>query len=933
MLKKNFFSLKWKFIFLISAALVLLQGYQTFLSYFDTTRAFLEQGGKAQSRYFHIATTVISNSSKVLEMFAESIFLTQAPVSTARLSWKETISLIDKNWSNWEFIWGLNRAVLTDHQGLTVKSWGINLKGLDTQIKKVLTEEEPLHTMSCDNECYTIMTIPIVSAFKSVGTLTLGRSLADGMIEFQKATHADMAILTKTGEAQHPTRDNYQLSAITRTAQTTPLIHALREHHSLDELIKGNIIFPHNKAVYNVQAHAMDESNDPQSLVLIIDEITYEYNAMRTHLARMVTTSIAGLLTILLVLFLLAHALLKRMGDLASVLPLFTRHEYQQVHQILNRQRGFRLGYDEVDNLAAIAREVADQLEALENETQEKTLLLTKKSLDLESEKNFIEKLVQSAPILIITQTYKGEILFINNEALVLYGAEEDALVGKLFDDFFGEKNNQHQDELIALREGKEIKSIKYDAKMISSSGTSHSISWFHSTLYPQGKRFPVVLTIGLDITDREKAEEQMMWLATHDHLTKLSNLRHFNSEFERILDQARRYDEQLALFYLDIDQFKIINDIKGHPMGDAILKTVAQTLQQMTRKSDLICRIGGDEFTLLIPNATGKAVLALAKRINQALIKIPVDDMEHNFKITASIGIALFPQHGNSIHDLLSNADIAMYHAKKSGFGQFHVYSPKQQYQVHSTQKMYWKNVIEDAIENDRFVLYFQPIQDLKTGLTSHYECLVRLILEKGRVVSPGEFIEYAETLGLIGQIDRIVLGKAIDQHLEFKRQKNPVGLSINLSGRSLNDRTVFHEIRRLLTLPGVTPGKIIFEITETTAISNFTSAQSLINETKTLGCRFAIDDFGVGFSSFRYLKDLAVDYIKIDGSFIKKIDKSQADRLFVKSISEISHALGKKTIAEFVENEAIVTILKEYDIDYAQGYHIGKPQPLQLF
>ncbi|MDY0374999.1 MAG: EAL domain-containing protein, partial [Desulfobacterium sp.] len=184
-----------------------------------------------------------------------------------------------------------------------------------------------------------------------------------------------------------------------------------------------------------------------------------------------------------------------------------------------------------------------------------------------------------------------------------------------------------------------------------------------------------------------------------------------------------------------------------------------------------------------------------------------------------------------------------------------------------------------------------------------------------------------------LIGQIDRIVLGKAIDQHLEFKRQKNPVGLSINLSGRSLNDRTVFHEIRRLLTLPGVTPGKIIFEITETTAISNFTSAQSLINETKTLGCRFAIDDFGVGFSSFRYLKDLAVDYIKIDGSFIKKIDKSQADRLFVKSISEISHALGKKTIAEFVENEAIVTILKEYDIDYAQGYHIGKPQPLQLF
>ena len=933
MFKKNFFSLKWKFILLISATLILLQGYLTFLSYFDTTRAFLEQGEKAQNRNFHIAKTIMDNSSKVLEMFAESIFLTQASDSTTRLSWKQTISLIEKNWSNWQFIWGLNSALLTDNQGRRVKHWGLDLKGLDTQIQEVLTEEAPVHTMSYGDECYTVMTIPLISAFKPVGTLTLGRPLADGMIEFQRVTHADMAILTRTGEARRPAMDTYQLSAMTHTAQTTPLIHALRERHSLDDLVQGNIIFPHNKEIYNVQAHAMGEPNDRQSLVLIIDDITYEYNEMREHLARMVKTSIAGLLTILIILFLLVHALLKRVAGLASVLPLFTRHEYRQVREILNRPRGFRLGYDEIDNLVAIAREVTDQLEALKDETQEKTLLLTKNSRDLAKEKNFIQKLVQSAPILIITQTCEGEILFINNEALVLYGAEEDALIGKMFDDFFGERHNQHKDELVALRKGKEIKSIQYDTEMISSSGTPHSISWFHSTLYPQEERVPVVLTIGLDITDRKKAEDQMVWLATHDHLTKLSNLRHFNCEFERILDQARRYDEQVALFYLDLDQFKIINDTKGHPVGDAILKTVAQTLEQITRKSDLICRIGGDEFTLLIPNATGKTILALAKKINQALIKIPVDDMEHNFKISASIGIAIFPQHGTSIHDLLSNADLAMYHAKKSGYGRFHVYSRKQQYQVHLTQKMYWKNVIEDAIENDRFVLYFQPILDLKTELISHYECLVRLILEKGTVVLPGEFIGYAETLGLIGEIDRIALGKAIDQHLEFNRQEDPVGLSINLSGRSLNDRAVSHEIRRLLTLPGVIPGKIIFEITETTAISNFASAQSLINEIKTLGCRFAIDDFGVGFSSFRYLKNLAVDYIKIDGSFIRKIDKSHADRIFVKSMSEIAHALGKKTIAEFVENQAIVTILKEYDIDYAQGYHIGKPQPLQLF
>jgi EAL domain-containing protein (putative c-di-GMP-specific phosphodiesterase class I) len=271
------------------------------------------------------------------------------------------------------------------------------------------------------------------------------------------------------------------------------------------------------------------------------------------------------------------------------------------------------------------------------------------------------------------------------------------------------------------------------------------------------------------------------------------------------------------------------------------------------------------------------------------------------------------------------------MYHAKKTGYGQFHIYSAKQQYQVHLTQRMYWKNILEDAIENDRFVLFFQPILDLRTDRISHYECLVRLISEQGSVVPPGEFIEHAEVLGLIGHIDRIVMAKAIAQHLEFNKKGMIVGLSINLSGRSLNDRTVSHEIKRLLTLPRVNPEKIIFEITETAAISNFPSARTLINEMKNLGCRFAIDDFGVGFSSFQYLKDLAVDYVKIDGSFIRKIDTSHEDRIFVKSMSEIAHALGKKTIAEFVENEAIVSVLREYDIDYAQGYHIGKPRPIE--
>ena len=926
MAKTKFLSIKWKFAFLITATLILLQSYLTYLTYFDTTKTFVQQGEKAQARYFHIARTVIKNSSKVLELFAESIFLLEQPDNSSGSARNRIMSLLDQNWSNWQFIWGLETAVLTDENGKTVKGWGgLVLKNLNSQIQQVLKMEKPLHSVLGADECYTVITIPIISSFKIVGTLSLGRSLADGIMEYQESTGTDIVILKRVEKG------NYQVSAITHSVKNAPLVDHIMQKYSLNDLMHKNIIFIHKNGFYNVQTHTMDNSHTPSSLILIIDEITSEYNEMQTHLVNMVLNNLLGLMTTLLVLFFLLHALLKRVAGLSSVLPMLVRHDYEKIRQLLHQKKNFHYIHDEIDNLSAIAGEVNDQLEFLEKESQKKTLLLTQNSLALKKEKDFIEKLVQTAPILIITQTYSGEILFINNEALVLYGASQDELIGKSFDNFFSVRQPHNQRKLMVLRQGYDTRSIQYDGDMTSSSGSTHSVSWLHSTLYPKGETTPVILTIGLDITDRKKAEDQMLWLATHDHLTRLSNLRKFNQEFEKIIDQARRYDHQVALFYLDLDQFKIINDTQGHHKGDIVLQTVAQTLKGITRKSDLICRIGGDEFTLLMPNATDDGILSLASKINEVLIKTPVQGIGHNFKITASIGIALFPHHGTCVNDLLSNADLAMYHAKESGYGQFHIYSPQRQYQVHLTQKIYWKNIIEEAIKKDRFILYFQPIMNLTTDTVSHYECLVRLISENDSIIAPGEFIEHAESIGLIGRIDRLVMAKAIEQHIEFNKTNNSVGLSINLSGRSLNDKAIYHDIKRLLALPGVKPEKIIFEITETSAVSNFSSAQQLIDEVKNFGCQFALDDFGVGFSSFRYLKDLDVDYIKIDGTFIKKIDQNHEDKIFVKTMSEIAHALGKKTIAEFVENQAIVSILKEYKIDFAQGYHIGKPQPIE--
>lgn len=932
MSKIKVLSIKWKFAFLISAALILLQSYMTYLTYVNTTESFLRQGGKAQARYSQIAVAILKNSSKVLELFAESIFISKQPNSQDKSPQDQTITLLDKNWSDWQFAWGLESAVLTDDRGKTLKVWGDAPENLNEQVQKVLLEEKPLHDILCGDNCRIAITIPIISSFKPVGTLSLCRSLADGMIEYQEATDTDIVILAQPRGIVSPQNYAPQVSAMTHSTRNTPLLQWFCQQHSFKNLIHENIIFPYKNGFYNIQAHPMGDIDDDQSsLILIIDEITSEYKKMRSQLLHMVFSNLLGLLTMLIVLFFLLHALLKRLARLSSVLPLLVQHEYKKVRRVLSIKDVFQFGYDEIDHLMATAREVGDQLEQLKDETQKKTLLLTKNSQALKKEKDFVQKLVQTAPILILTQTCSGKILSVNNEALNLYGAEQDEVIEKAFNDFFAAKDSHNQKSLTALRQSSNTKTIQYDCEMISSSGKTHSVSWLHSTLYPEGEEDPVILTIGLDISDRKRAEDQMVWLATHDHLTSLSNLRHFNQEFKKTIDQSRRYGQQVALMYMDLDQFKIINDTQGHHKGDIVLQTVAQTLLDITRESDLICRIGGDEFTLLIPNATNAGVVSMATKINVALGKQSVEGVEHNFKISASIGIALYPQHGSSVNDLLSNADLAMYHAKESGYGQFHIFSHKQQYQEQLTQKMHWKNIIEEAIAKDRFVLYFQPILNLKDNRISHYECLVRMVSESGTIISPGEFIEHAEDLGLIGQIDKRVMEKAIGQHLEFNKKTTAPGLSINLSGRSLNDESIYRHINKLLTLPGVNPEKIIFEVTETSAISNFSSAQNLINEVKKLGCQFAIDDFGVGFSSFRYLKNLAVDYIKIDGTFIKKIDQSYEDKIFVKSLSEIAHTLGKKTIAEFVENEAIMSILREYNIDYVQGYHIGKPQPLE--
>lgn len=425
---------------------------------------------------------------------------------------------------------------------------------------------------------------------------------------------------------------------------------------------------------------------------------------------------------------------------------------------------------------------------------------------------------------------------------------------------------------------------------------------------------------------DREQAETRLGWLASHDPLTKLFNRRHFNADFTRVFDQALRYERQGALLFFDLDQFKDVNDSSGHPVGDQLLEQIAGKLQQMARKSDLLARFGGDEFALAIPEASVAQAIEVAERLQDVVRSVVLHDHERRHQVSASIGIALFPNAGEEPKQVIANADLAMYQAKSKGRGRAHLFSAEDQAREQADSRVLWKEKIADALAENRFELHCQPIFEIRAGKISHMEALLRMRDPSGRLVYPDQFIPVAEQTGLIQAIDHWVLRRAI----AMLQAHSTLRLAVNLSANALDDPTLLPDLKTQLARQNVEPGRVTFEITETVAISSLRDAARLMRSVHDLGCRFALDDFGSGFASYAYLRQLPVDDVKIDGAFIRDLVENREDRIFVKAITDISHAMGKRVIAEFVENEAILDILGELGVDYAQGYHIGRPAPL---
>ena len=543
--------------------------------------------------------------------------------------------------------------------------------------------------------------------------------------------------------------------------------------------------------------------------------------------------------------------------------------------------------------------------------------------------------LEQSHNAIVITDT-SGTIEYVNLRLVELTGYSSEELIGKKTNIWkSGETSKETYSQLWGtITKGKIWKGDLLNRKK---NGETYWSSDIISPILDKEGHITHFLGSQEDVTEIRNLNKQLTWQASYDALTGLVNRREFERRLERIVvNSDENHKVEHALFFMDLDQFKVVNDTCGHIAGDELLRQLSNVLQNKVRKRDTLARIGGDEFAVLMEHCTLDHAYRVANSLLEAVQEYQFQWEQQVFRVGVSIGLIPITDEELGTTELLKNADNACYLAKEQGRNRIHVYHLGDEDLARRQGEMNWVTKLYQALDEDRFCLYAQTIIPLKKDnpeQNTSYEMLLRMIDDSGNIVTPVQFFPAAERYNLATKLDQWVIKhtfKTLKNHPDFLQHIEFI--CINLSGFSLTDKDLLDYIisHILKHSDDIDPKKLCFEITETAAITHLSNASKFISILRGMGCKFALDDFGSGLSSFGYLKNLPIDYLKIDGMFVKDIVDDPIDHAMVKSINEIGHVMKIKTIAEYVENDEIKGMLREIGVDYAQGYGIGRPVPL---
>ena len=581
-----------------------------------------------------------------------------------------------------------------------------------------------------------------------------------------------------------------------------------------------------------------------------------------------------------------------------------------------------------VDDQGRLRRLIGVELDITERKLYEEALFREKESAQIT---------LQSIGDGVITCDAHGRVEYLNPVAEELTGWRLEDSLGRTIDEIFRAFHEETCEPLenplaVAVRRIRSIKSVR-PMLLIRRDGNELYIESTASPIRDGSGTVTGGVLVFHDVSESRELNRRLSYHASHDVLTGLVNRREFETRLERALKSAKAGETSYALCYVDIDQFKIVNDTCGHSAGDALLGQVGALLKSKVRWRDTLARLGGDEFGVLLESCSLEEALRTAETLRESIRNFRYTWEDRTFKLGASIGVVPITADNEDVASVLSAADSACGAAKESGRNRVHCFEENDIDLMRRRREMQWAARINNALEESRFELFRMTILPLQVeDAGEHFELLLRMRDESGKIVAPDQFIAAAERYGITPSIDRWVIDSAFRWLVsEADERRRLTMCSINLSGQSLGDDKFLPFVIEQFHRSGIDGSKICFEITETAAIANFSQASRFIQALKELGCKFALDDFGTGLSSFGYLKHFPVDFLKIDGSFVKGLLHDPIDREMVRSINEIGHLTGKKTIAEWAENAEIVEVLRGLGVDYAQGYGISQPQRVQ--
>ena len=923
----TFISLKWKSGLLFGLILLIFNASFPALVYWNLQQKFNFSRQQIQQHYQQQLIGQLKSTREQMQRLAEMSLIPDKPNAT------KIIRLLNKNQLKLELEWHTTQAQLFDSSASKLGGWGNETPiAIISAIKTVFDNEHPVTMIDCSQGCKQYNLIPVLTSSQTEYVLLLAYDLSNTFIEFANETAADVAVLTHTKQVSRSIQPdkilpewNMEISALTSFKQNTPYLHRLAKEHDFTTLVQTDHLFRDNNLP--VEFNFIVPAGKHDIVFIIIDNIAKQQQEILDITYRSLFISLLSVLFLGGGLFFFMSKPLSRLSTVSQALPLLATQHFDHVRSLIPRKNTHQT-IDELDQLENSTHALTSQLESLHKSVKERSESLHNRGIELQQERDFVKSLIDTAQLIIITIDKHCRITSFNDFAERSTGYLESNILNAPFKRFVPQDHwKEVESTLIHLKKNPGAVS-QQESEFIHKDGNIHLISWLYSSMAHPSEN-GAVLAVGLDITDKKKDENKIIWLAEHDVLTELYNRHKFSIEFEKILTRSKRFNHQGSLLFLDLDQFKDINDSCGHDTGDMVLKQIAKLLQSIIRETDIVARLGGDEFAIILTETEPGGAIILAEKIISQLADMNLNFNDTHYKVTTSIGIVNFPLSELTIEELVSNADLAMYEAKSHGKNTWFKFELDGQSRKQLEVRVLWKQRIEDALEHNRFIFYYQPIMNIHTREVSHYESLIRMRGEDGTIYPPATFIQVAEQTGLIHHIDHLVLNEGINKQAELDKMQQNISLSLNLSGHAVDDALLLPMLKRLIHDSGVNPEHLIFELTETAAVADLLQAKELMDQLTELGCRFSLDDFGTGFASFRYMRELPVDIVKIDGSFISNLADNPDDQLFVKALVDVAKGMGKKTIAEFVENAETLALLHTFGVDYAQGYYIGKPEP----